>query len=268
MRWRYWRTYCPDMSFSAGVRLGVGTLTIFPVGSIHPLPPSAARVAMAGAPLAALPVGVAAGLTFWISALVGLPAMVVGALTLAAIAIVTRAMHLDGFADTIDGFGGGWTRERALEIMHRGDVGPMGVAALVLLLIAQAGLLAQLTLLPWTAILVGVLVCAARLAATLMCSTSVPPARESGMGAVVARSVPVVLAALVSLATAAVLTGAVVISGLAWWWGPVAVIVLIAAVVAFGLRAVRRFGGVTGDVLGAAIEVAFTALLLALAIAV
>lgn len=256
------------MSFSAGVRLAVGTLTIFPVGSIHPLPPGAARVAMASAPLAALPVGVAAGLTFWVSALVELPAIVVGALTLAAIAIVTRAMHLDGFADTIDGFGGGWTRERALEIMHRGDVGPMGVAALVLLLIAQAGLLAQLILLPWAGLLVGVGVCAARLAATLMCSTPVPSARESGMGAVVARSVSVALTALVSLATSAVLAGAAMVSGLAWWWGLVSVAAIVAAVAAFGLRAVRRFGGVTGDVLGAGIEIAFTAVLLTLAIAV
>lgn len=247
--------------------MAVGTLTIVPVGNIQPLPPGAARVAMAGAPLAALPVGVAAGLTLWISSLIGLPAIVVGALTLAAIAIVTRAMHLDGFADTIDGFGGGWTRERALEIMHRGDVGPMGVAGLVLLLIVQAGSLAQLIFLPWAGLLVGVLVCAARLSATLMCSTPVPSARDSGMGAVVARSVPVALATVVAALTAAAVAAGVASSGLAWWWGLIAVGSLVVVVVIFGLRAVRRFGGMTGDVLGAAIEIAFTVQLLVLAAA-
>lgn len=255
------------MSFPAGVRLAVGTLTIVPVGNIQPLPPAAVRIAMAGAPLAALPVAVAAAVVFWISTVVGLPAIVTGALTLAAVGITTRAMHLDGFADTVDGFGGGWTRERALEIMHRGDVGPMGAAALVLLLLVQAGSLAQLSAVPWSAVLVGVLVCAARLAATLLCSTPVPSARQSGMGSLVARSVPLPLAGAVTVLTGAVVTAAVTLGGLDWVWGPVAVAGLLLAVGGFCVLAVRRFGGVTGDVMGAAIEVAFTALLLVLAAA-
>ena len=47
----------------------------------------------------------------------------------AVLAFGTRAMHLDGLADTVDGLGSGWDRERALAIMARGDVGPMGVVA-------------------------------------------------------------------------------------------------------------------------------------------
>ena len=223
---------------------------------------------MATAPLAALPVGVAAGLALWIGSTIGFPVVVVGALTLAATAVTTRAMHLDGFADTIDGFGGGWTRERALEIMHRPDVGPMGAAGLILLLIVQAASLAQLSFLPWAGMLAGTLVCASRLAATLMCSTPVPCARQSGMGSVVAQSVPVPLTATVTLLTAAAVTAVVPLSGLSWWWGLVAVGVLVLCVFAFGMLAVRRFGGVTGDVMGAAIEIAFTAVLLVLSAAV
>lgn len=255
------------MSFGAGIRLAVGTLTIVPVGNIQPLPPGAPRIAMMSAPLAALPVGIAAGLTLWITILIGLPPLACGALALAAIAVVTRAMHLDGFADTIDGFGGGWTRERALEIMKRGDVGPMGVAGLVLLLLIQAASLAQLSSLPWSGLLLGVLVCASRTAATLVCSTSVPPAKGSGLGAVVARSVPVGGWVSVIVVTAACVSGTAAISGLAWWWGMVAVGVLLVAVGGFIAMAVRKFGGSTGDVMGAAIEVGFTALLLTLAAA-
>lgn len=252
---------------SVGIRLAIGTLTIVPVGNIHPLPPGAARIAMSVAPLAAAPVGIAAGITLWISVLLGLPPLVVGALTLAAVGISTRAMHLDGFADTVDGLGGGWTRERALEIMHRGDVGPMGVAGLVLLLVVQAGSLAQLAYLPWSGLLVAVLVCGSRLAATLVCSTPIPSARDSGMGAVVARSVPVPVAVAVTLVIGAVVSAITALSGLSWWSGSAAVGAAIVGIAGFAVLAVRRFGGVSGDVMGAAIEVAFTILLVALTVA-
>lgn len=256
------------MSVLSGLRLAIGTLTIVPVGSIDPLPPRAPRAAMSLAPVAVLPVAVLAGLVTWLGSIAGLPPIVTAALTLASIAWSTRAMHLDGFADTIDGFGGGWTRERALEIMRRGDVGPMGVAGLILLLLVQAGVLAQLTLLPWAGLLVGAAVCVSRLAATVMCSTPMPPARDSGMGAVVARSVPPGLVLTVAVLSAAVLALCVTASGVAFWWGPIAIGALLVVVSGFAFAGYRRFGGVTGDLMGAAIEIGFTVVLLTLAIAV
>ncbi|MCC9138206.1 adenosylcobinamide-GDP ribazoletransferase [Pontibacter silvestris] len=48
--------------------------------------------------------------------------------------ITTGAFHEDGFADTCDGFGGGWTKERILEIMKDSRVGTYGVVGLILLL--------------------------------------------------------------------------------------------------------------------------------------
>lgn len=47
-------------------------------------------------------------------------------LVLTAIALGTRAMHLDGFADTVDGIRVGWDRETRLAVMKQGDIGPMG----------------------------------------------------------------------------------------------------------------------------------------------
>lgn len=251
-----------------GLRLAIGTLTIIPVGDIHPLPRGAGRTAMLLAPLAVVPIAAAAGLVMWLALAVGVPAFVAAALVLALMAILTRAMHLDGLADTIDGMGGGWTRERALEIMHRGDVGPMGVAGIVLVLLIQTGSLASLAVLPWSGLLAAASICASRVAATVLCTTPIPSARESGMGAVVARSVPIAAALASAAAVAAVLSAAVSVTGLAWWWGLIAFGVMLAVLGIFTIVSIRKFGGITGDVLGAGIEIAFTTLLVVLSVGV
>ena len=91
------------------------------------------------APLAVLPVALGrgdrrAGWPRWPAG----PVWCVGLSVVAVLAVGTRALHLDGLADTVDGFGSGWDRERALAVMRRGDIGPMGVTALVLVLGLQA----------------------------------------------------------------------------------------------------------------------------------
>lgn len=48
--------------------------------------------------------------------------------------LITGAFHEDGFADVCDGFGGGWTKERILEIMKDSRLGTYGVVGLVLIL--------------------------------------------------------------------------------------------------------------------------------------
>ena len=68
----------------------------------------------------------------------GLPPLAVGLLVVGCLALGSRALHLDGLADTVDGFGAGWTAERSLMVMRRGDVGPMGVVALIVVLGLQA----------------------------------------------------------------------------------------------------------------------------------
>jgi len=243
-------------------RLAVGTLTVLPV---HP-PASVDRIvagkAMALAPLAVLPLAaLAAGLgrlvqlTAWPQALSGL--VVVATMTLG-----TRALHLDGLADTVDGLGSGRDRDRALEIMRRGDVGPMGVVALVLVLAAQAVAATALTR-SWSgAIVLAVAIAASRSSLLIACRAGVPAARPGGLGATVAGSIRTSTAAVAGLVAAVVLIGTVVAAGRPWWAGAVAM--LAASVVAYGIvrLCVRRLGGITGDVLGATVELALTALLL------
>lgn len=66
------------------------------------------------------------------------------------------------------------------------------------------------------------------------------------------------------LAVALVLAGAVALAGGDWWRGPVAVAVAAAVTALLLLRTVRRFGGVTGDVFGAAVEAVFAVLVVVL----
>ncbi|HCE60933.1 MAG TPA: adenosylcobinamide-GDP ribazoletransferase, partial [Janibacter terrae] len=125
------------MSASEGLRLAVGTFTRSPSGRVT-ITPDTARTALLLAPLAVLPLAlqvVLVGLTVEI----GVPPLVAAGLALGVLAHGSRGMHLDGLADTVDGLGAGWDRERALEIMRRGDVGPMGAVALVVVLLVQAG---------------------------------------------------------------------------------------------------------------------------------
>lgn len=247
---------------AAGLRLAVGTLTVVPVGTIEDPTRGHARWAMLLAPVAALPVAVAVSAVVALGHLASLPAMLTAALAVAVIAAGTRAMHLDGLADTVDGLGAGWTRERALEVMRSGDVGPMGVAALLLVLLAQVAALSAIVDRPEGWLVAGGAVVASRASVLMTCRVGMPSARPSGLGAVVAGSVPNGATVLGGVVVAGVLALAASVAGLSPWAG-VAAVVVGALAVGLLLRLCRRvFGGVTGDVMGAAIEVAFTVILI------
>lgn len=254
----------PASEVLTGFRLGVGTLTVVPVGAITDPTRRAAAVAMSVAPLAAVPLGMLVAVVALAGAGIGLPDAVIAVLVLTAVALGTRAMHLDGLADTLDGLGVGWDPERALAVMKQGDVGPMGAAALVLLLLLQTAALTVVLGRPHGYLLAAVSVTISRGACALTCLRGIPPARSTGLGATVAGSVPTQVAVLVGAGSAIALAAATAEAGLPWGLGAVAVVVAAAAVGLVVRTTVRVFGGVTGDVMGAAIEVAWTALLVTL----
>jgi adenosylcobinamide-GDP ribazoletransferase len=175
----------------------------------------------------------------------------------AMLALLTRGMHLDGLADTADGLGCYGDPQRALAVMRDGSAGPFAVVALVLVLVAQA---ASLGALADTGRLLAVVlaVTAGRVAFCWCARTGVQAARPEGLGALVAGSQPpaLVLAYLVALLAAGV--AAVPARP---WQGPLAVCLAALAVAGLSAHTRRRFGGVTGDVLGAASEVATTVIL-------
>ena len=250
----------------AGLRLAVGTLTMIPVGDLAPTTRRVAAWSMTLAPLAALPLGLLVGAISWLGQRGGLPTFVSATLVIAALAIGTRAMHLDGLADTADGVGAGWDCERALRVLRTGDVGPMGVAALVVVVLLQVSALAALVPRANGWLLVGTAVAASRSAATLGCVRGLRPSEGSRLGAAVGNTVPPIAAGLVVVVVGAALTAAGMSAGLPWWQGVVAIAALLLVVAWLVRMALRVFGGVNGDVLGASIELGLAALLVTLTI--
>mgnify|MGYP000576737090 CR=1 FL=1 len=82
-------------------------------------------------PLAGLLVGLGGLALLWALARLGLPLLPAALLTVLFQVWVTRGLHEDGLADVADGLGGGWTRERRLEIMKDSRMGAMGLVAVI-----------------------------------------------------------------------------------------------------------------------------------------
>lgn len=247
----------------AGLRLAVTLLTIVPLGSER-ADRGTARSAMLLAPAVGLITGGAAALVLLAADLLNLGGLLAAVLAVAASAAATRALHLDGLADLADGLGSGRPAADALAIMKRSDIGPFGVVTLLLTLLVQVAALASA---PHPAVAAVVAAVAGRLALPWACRAGVPSARPGGLGALVAGTVPVraaltvtgvVLVAATAAGTAAGGLGGAVHSA-------AAVLIGLAAALLLLRRAVRRLGGVTGDVLGALVEVAATAALVTLA---
>lgn len=246
------------------LRLSVGTLTIVPSGTIGEIDRRTGARAMIMAPLAVVPLAAVVGLIGWLGQFAGLPSLAVGFVAVGVLALGSRALHLDGLADTVDGFGAGWSAERSLIVMQRGDVGPMGVVALVVVLGLQAVSIGELVDGPAGALLVAVAICCSRAALCLTCVRGVPAARADGLGVAVADSVPRSAAAACWLAVLLIMTAVAASSGNGPILGAVASVAAAGAVGVLVYRCVRRLGGVTGDVMGAAIEIAFTVMIVVL----
>ena len=254
-----------------GGKLAWGTLTAIPGPHPGQVERAEARVAMSLGWLVVLPVTLACATLGWGLVAVGVPALAAGFLALGALAWLTRAIHADGLADTADGIGSGRDRDRSLDIMRRGDVGPMGAVTLVLVYGAQAVLLATVLAEPLGWALGGLALASGRLALALGCAAWVRPARGDGLGKAMAGCVPgwlLAVAVAVNLGVGVLVVAAAQAlgAGLTWWNWPLALALgATGAAVVLG-RALARLGGITGDVLGALVEAATVGVLLGLTI--
>lgn len=183
----------------------------------------------------------------------GIWAEMVAFAMLAGGVLLTGALHLDGLADCADGLAGIRTRESRLAIMKDSHVGVFGVAAIVLLLLGKYLVLARLFHLGKLLWLPTAWVASRTLPVALACC--LPYARQEGTGAAFVRDGrPAHLVGAFALASLLILVG----GGLAHLsaWLPVALLGL-----GWGWLARRRLGGVTGDVLGGAVELGETLVL-------
>ena len=263
-----------------GLRLSVTLLTVIPwrgagddampggdaVPGGDTVPPrAAAGAAMAWAPAVGLLLGVIASSVLLLADHpLGAGPLTASGLAVGSLALLTRGLHLDGLADLADGLASGKAAPAALDIMRRSDIGPLGVVTLVLTLLLQVAALSQAESAGHgrgPAALIAAVV-TGRLALTWACRRGVPAARPDGLGALVAGSVRPVVPATATAATLAAAAAAVATSAVAGgrlgWTLPLAVAAGLAAAFAVQRHAVRRLGGITGDVLGALTEIATT----------
>jgi adenosylcobinamide-GDP ribazoletransferase len=169
-------------------------------------------------------------------------------------ALITNGFHEDGLADAFDGFGGGWERERILEIMRDSRIGTFGALALILLVLAKYNLLAALEPTQvWRWLIVAHT--AARWTTLPLCIW-LPYAREEGRGKLVAQRVDY------GAAVIATLTLLVTLLLLPWLVAALALAVVAAASAASGWYYSRRIQGITGDCLGATNQITEIALYL------
>jgi adenosylcobinamide-GDP ribazoletransferase len=242
---------------SPALRLAVSWLTIVPIGTPVEVDRDIARRALFWAPVIGAGLGLLAAGALTVLHTLGAPSLLTGLLVVATLAGATRGMHLDGLADTADGLGCYGSPQRALEVMRDSSCGSFGVIILVLVLTTQAAALGALAdtgrLTP-----VVLAVVAGRAAFGWCTRTGVPPARPVGMGALVAGSQPA--AVPVAFAMALLAGGLLAVPGRPWQ-GALAIILAALMVAAFSAHTRHRFGGVTGDTLGAACELTTTVVL-------
>ncbi|MEV0357966.1 adenosylcobinamide-GDP ribazoletransferase [Nocardia sp. NPDC050697] len=244
-----------------GLRLAFSWLTVLPVRGPAEIDRRAAGRAIAAAPVAGVLLGASATAILWALTAAGTPTALAGLLAVGALAMGTRGMHLDGLADTADGLGCYGPPERARRIMKEGGIGPFGTAALLFAVLTQALAFAELAAAGlWAGVLLAV--ATGRVAAVLACVRA-PAAPDTGFGTLVAATQRPLTAALWVAAT---LAAAALLPGAAPWHGPLAVAAALAGAALLTQHCVRRFEGLSGDVLGAAVEfaTAATAVLLVL----
>jgi adenosylcobinamide-GDP ribazoletransferase len=199
-------------------------------------------------PVVGLVVGGALGATWW-GAVELWPPLLAAVLVVIVELALTGLLHVDGLADTADGLLPPLERERRLAVMAEPDVGAFGVAAVAATLLLRFALLASIE----TDVLLVATVWAACRGAAAMALLSMPYARPGGLAtAFRGRSPLAVVAAVLAYAAVSVVD-------------VVAVVGVAAGFLVVVLLAVRRIGGYTGDVLGAAIVTGETLGLLAAA---
>jgi len=194
-------------------------------------------------PVVGLFIGLGASLVYAVAVFCNLPSVLAAVLTVAAQVLATGALHEDGFADVCDGFGGGHTRERKLEIMRDSRLGTYGAIGLMLGLALRIGAIGAIA--HPEAVAAGLVAAAVLSRAAMPVAMGLfPQARAEGLAAAAGKpgSGRVVLGAGI----------AAIICALCLSLPVAAAIVLAAIAVATGfLRLARQqIGGITGDVLG------------------
>lgn len=247
----------PRSRWIADLALAVVFLTRLPLRLSGPPAGDAHARAMGWFPLVGAGVGLFGGAVYGLAALAHLPPLPAALLALGTMVWLTGALHEDGAADVADGFGGGRDKARKLEIMRDSRVGSYGVLAIVFSVAVRASAVAALA---EPRLVVPALLASGALSRGGMAVIArfMAPARADGLAARQGRPSPGTVALSLALALAVAVAA---LKGLAL----TAILAAFLAVAAVAWQARRQIGGHTGDVFGAAQQVAEAAVLLTLA---
>lgn len=241
--------------------IAMGFLTRVPMPRTVSYTPEILNTSSRYFPLIGLFVGVFGAASYAIASILWSPPLAV-ALSIVVTVLLTGAFHEDGWADSCDGFGGGWTREQVLTIMKDSRLGSYGAVGLLLLLAIKLLALSQL---PGTAAVVSALLIGHAWSRLLSISylLDLPYVRDidtSKIKPIATQMEPrsfAIAAAYVApliffISPLQLIAIALVLAIWRWW---------------FGRYIVRRLGGYTGDCLGASQQVAEVLIYLVLAAA-
>jgi len=234
----------------SGLTGAVSLLTRIPVRAA-PGPEALAR-AVPWFPVVGAALGLGIALVF-VGAAELLPPFVAAALAAAAGALATGALHEDGLGDVADAFAGGLDRAHRLEILADPHQGTFGVLAIATALLLRVGCVATLD--AWSALALLPSAHALSRGAAIGLMRRLPPATPGGLGASYAGALTP------GRAAAGVLLAAALAAALVGGWALPAVLLSGSAAGAVGALALRRIGGLAGDVLGATQQIAALAVL-------
>jgi adenosylcobinamide-GDP ribazoletransferase len=211
-------------------------------------------------PLVGALVGVAGGAVLLIAAWLHIPPLIAASLAVLATMMLTGGLHEDGLADTADGFGGGATAARKLEIMDDSRIGTFGVAAVVFSILLRVAALASLMQSgAFGAALVLVAAEALSRAAMVRLWQDLPAARLGGLSHETGPpdQQAMVAALVIGLIIAVILTW----PAAGFWSAVLGILLAVAATYIFTRLSYREIGGRTGDTLGACQQIASVAFL-------
>ncbi|WP_442756790.1 adenosylcobinamide-GDP ribazoletransferase [Methylocystis sp. JAN1] len=233
-----------------------------PAGDDGYVMPDFARASWA-TPLAGAIIGAVGAGALLVCSILHLPPLVSATCAIGALALATGALHEDGLADVVDGFGGGKTREQKLTIMRDSRLGAYGALALCLSSLLRVFALASaLQRGVWLGMFAIVAAGALSRAVGLIPLVTLLPARNDGAGASAPTPSPSALRNALYIGAAVAL--APLFGGASLGQTVVAEMAAVGAGLGVSKLAEKQIGGYTGDVLGAAQQAAEIGVLVAL----
>lgn len=216
-------------------------------------------------PAAGIVIGLLGSVAFIITHILHLPPALSSAIAIIGVIILTGALHEDGLGDIADGFGGGATKERRLEIMKDSRLGTYGVIAVISSLLLRV--LALTAILQTSGVIAAcfamIAANAASRGAMVWMWSDLPPARIDGVSGQLGKphENAVSIAAVMGLGSALIFG----VLGTGFISATIAIVLSVMIMIGFQKLCMKMIGGQTGDTLGACQQLVEITMLVGLA---